>query len=185
MARVEGAGVVLREFRREDVPVIHEWVNDTEIVRFLSWSIFPQTLKETERFVEAQLEGTDPLTRAFVIALREGDRCIGTLGCHNIDWRSRVAEMGIVIGRRELLGKGHGTEATRLFLRFCFRELNLHRVFLRVFDFNERAIRSYLKCGFVEEGRLREAFFRNGEYHDVIVMGVLEDEFRAQSETPF
>lgn len=180
MPRLEGERVALREFRQEDVAILHGWVNDREVVRYLSWAVFPQTLRDTESFVEAQMRGADPLNRAFVIALREPEElCIGTLGCHNIDWRSRNAELGIVVGRREYLGKGYGAEAMRLLLGFCFDELNLHRVFLRVFDFNQRAIGSYLKCGFLEEGRLRQAFFRDGQYHDVVVMGLLAQEFQA------
>ncbi|MFQ5791226.1 MAG: GNAT family N-acetyltransferase [Acidobacteriota bacterium] len=183
MPRIEGKQVVLREFRREDVPVIHSWANDPSVVRYLTWAVFPQTLRETEHFVESQMGGNDPLNRGFVIALREGDTCIGTTGCHNIDWRNRCAELGIVIGKRDYLGKGYGTEAVDLLLGFSFRELNLHRVFLRVFDFNERAVQAYRKCGFVEEGRLREAFFREGRYHDILLMGILEEEYRSRSSS--
>ena len=178
MPRVQGEHVVLREFRREDVPEIHAWTNDREIVRFLSWAVFPQTLRETERFVEQQISGEDPLHRGFVIGLNEGDPCIGTTGLIPIDWRNRSAELGIVIGKREYLGKGYGREAVDLLLGFGFHELNLHRIGLQVFDFNERAIRAYRKSGLVEEGRLREAFYREGSYHDIVLMGITEEEFR-------
>lgn len=184
MPHIEGPRVSLREFRRDDIPVIHSWVNDPEILRFLSWGIFPQTQKETERFVEAQMSGEDPSSRVLVISLRKDNTCIGTTGCHNIDWRNRSAELGIVIGKPEYLGKGYGTEATDLLLDFSFNELNLHRVYLHVFDFNRRAVRSYQKCGFVEEGRLRDAFFREGHYHDIMVMGILEEEHRARKSKP-
>ena len=180
MPRVEGKRVCLREFRREDVEIIHSWVNDPAIVQFLSWGVFPQTRKATECFVETQMTGADPLNRAFVVALRDGDGCIGTAGCHQIDWRSRSAELGIVIGKSDCLGKGYGSEAVQLLLAFGFDELNLHRIYLRVFDFNDRALRTYRKCGLTEEGRLREAFFRDGAYHDVILMGILEEEFRSR-----
>ena len=182
MPRVEGEKVVLREFRLEDVPVIHTWVNDPNIVRFLSWAIFPQTLRETERFVELQMSGEDPMNRAFVISLRDDDLCIGTTGL-NIDWRNRSGELGIVIGNPDYLGKGYGKEAVDLLLGFGFNELNLHRVGLQVFDFNERAIRSYQKSGMVEEGRLREAFFREGDYHDIVLMAITEDEFKAMKRS--
>lgn len=180
MPTLEGERVVLREFRQEDIPIIHSWVNDREVVRYLSWAVFPQTLRETEGFVDAQMRQADPLNRAFVIALREPEGLsIGTIGCHNIDWRSRNAELGIVVGGKEYQGRGYGTEATRLLLEFCFDELNLHRIYLRVFDFNQSALKSYLKCGFVEEGRLRQAFFRDGQYHDILLMGLLAEDFQA------
>lgn len=181
MPRIEGENVVLREFRREDVPVIHAWVNDPQIVRFLSWAVFPQTLRETERFVETQLSGEDPMSRAFVIALRDADQCIGTTGLIPIDWRNRCGELGIVIGNRDYLGRGYGGHSVDLLLGFAFNELNLHRIGLQVFAFNERAIRSYRKSGLVEEGRLREAFYREGNYHDIVLMGITEEEFRLRS----
>lgn len=183
MPRIQGEKVLLREFRREDIPVIHAWTNDPEIVHYLAWAVFPQTLRETERFVEAQMSGEDPMNRGFVIGLVEGDSCIGTTGLINIDWRNRSGELGIVIGKREYLGKGYGKEAVDLLLGFGFRELNLHRISLQVFDFNERAIRSYQKSGLVEEGRLREAFYRDGTYHDIVIMGMTEEEFRLRSAT--
>lgn len=183
LPRFEGKKVVLREFRLEDVPVIHAWVNDPFIVRFLSWAIFPQTLRETERFVETQMSGEDPMNRAFVISLRGDDLCIGTTGLTNIDWRNRSGELGIVIGNHDYLGKGYGKEAVDLLLGFGFNELNLHRVGLQVFDFNERAIRSYQKSGLLEEGRLREAFFREGNYHDIVLMGITEEQFKAINTT--
>jgi RimJ/RimL family protein N-acetyltransferase len=182
LPHIEGRNVVLREFRREDVPSIQAWVNDPEIVRFLSWAVFPQTLRGTERFVEVQMNGEDPMNRAFVIALRDGDRCIGTTGLAHIDWRNRSGELGIVIGNHDYLGKGYGTEAVDLLLGFGFDELNLHRIGLQVFDFNQRAIRSYLKSGLVEEGRLREAFYREGNYHDIVLMGITEEEFHARAQ---
>jgi RimJ/RimL family protein N-acetyltransferase len=181
MPRIESERVVLREFRLEDIPVIHAWTNDREIVRFLGWAVFPQTQRETERFVETQISGEDPMNRAFVISLREADLCIGTAGVINVDWRNRSGELGIVIGNPSYLGKGYGKESVDLLLGFSFNELNLHRVGLQVFDFNQRAIHSYLKSGFVEEGRLREAFFREGDYHDIVLMGITEEEFRLRS----
>ena len=181
MPRLQSERVILREFRREDIPAIHAWTNDREIVRFLSWAVFPQTLRETERFVEQQMSGEDPMNRGFVIGLHEGDPCIGTTGLIPIDWRNRSAELGIVIGKHEYLGKGYGREAVDLLLGFGFNELNLHRIGLQVFDFNERAIRAYRKSGLVEEGRLREAFYREGSYHDILIMGITEEEFRLRS----
>ena len=181
MPRIEGESVMLREFRREDIPEIHAWANDPEIVRFLAWAVFPQTLRETERFVETQLSGEDPMNRAFVIGLVDGDPCIGSTGLINIDWRNRSGELGIVIGKRDYLGQGYGKEAVDLLLGFGFNELNLHRIGLQVFDFNERAMSSYRKSGLVEEGRLREAFYREGSFHDIVLMGITEEEFRLRS----
>ncbi len=75
---------------------------------------------------------------------------------HQIDWRNRNCELGIVIGREEMLGQGLGGEAIDLALGFAFDFLNMHKVNLTVFEYNERAHRCYLKCGFRDEGRVRQ-----------------------------
>jgi len=177
--------IALRDFRVEDVRSLRGWLGRSEITRYLYAAALPKTLRETEAYVEEQMSGADPLNRAFVItlrALRADASAIGVAGCHHINWPNRSAEIGIFIGEPEHLGKGYGTEAMELLLACAFNELNLHRVFLRVFDFNRRAIESYRKCGFQEEGRLREALFRQDDYHDVILMSILEEEFRARKD---
>ena len=174
---MEGKNVCLRDLSLQDASLIRRWASDTEVNHFLMEG-FPRTLKEIERFVE-QDPDLDPLNRALAVTLREDGECIGTVGCFGIDWRSRNAELGVIIGSREHLGKGYGTEAVELLLSFAFNELGLHRIFLRVFDFNKRAIQSFRKCGFVEEGRFRESYFREGTYHNVLVMSILEEEYRS------
>ena len=173
---MEGKNVCLRDLSLRDVSLIRSWVNDPEINHFLMEG-FPRTERELERFVEAQNGDLDPLNRARAVVLREDRTCIGTIGCYGIDWRSRNAELGVIIGHKAHLAKGYGSEAVELLVSFAFDELGLHRLFLRVFDFNERAIRSFRKCGFVEEGRLREAYFREGTYHNILVMSILEEEY--------
>ncbi len=90
--------------------------------------------------------------------------------------------MGISIGEKEYWGKGYGTDAMRVVLRYAFTELNLHRVSLTVFEYNPRAIRSYEKAGFTLEGREREAVFRSGKRTDMIYMGVLREDWERLSE---
>jgi RimJ/RimL family protein N-acetyltransferase len=82
-----------------------------------------------------------------------------------------------VLGEKAYWGQGFGTDATRTALAFAFGELNLHRVELEVFDFNPRAMRCYEKAGFRYEGIRRQAFFRNGRYHDIHLMAILDSEF--------
>ena len=88
----------------------------------------------------------------------------------------RNADFGIAIERGHW-DQGYGTDATRTILRFAFTEMNLHRVSLGVLDYNARARRCYEKCGFREEGRVREHHFHDGRWHDQIMMGILQHEF--------
>ena len=102
---------------------------------------------------------------------------IGNVGLHRIDWKNRNAEPGIAIGEKEYWNRGYGTDAIRTLLGLAFREMNLHRVFLRVDADNARGIRCYEKAGFRQEGTLREAVFKAGIYHDQYVMSILRSEF--------
>ncbi len=71
----------------------------------------------------------------------------------------------------------------RLALAFAFHELNLHRISLKVYQDNARAIRAYEKCGFQHEGRLRKARYRKGAYYDELIMSILQHEFSGSDQT--
>lgn len=103
---------------------------------------------------------------------------IGTCGYWNTDSTQRNSEVIMMIGERNNLGKGYGTDAMKLLLEFGFNIRNLHSIRLRVYSFNERGIRSYEKCGFKQIGYFREAGRIDGEYYDEILMDILEHEYR-------
>ncbi|MFD1178033.1 GNAT family N-acetyltransferase [Paenibacillus puldeungensis] len=179
MAYVYGERITLREYRMEDLPYIRQWVNDEEIIYGLSNIFaFPQTLHDSEAFLKMMVEGRTE-TKGFVIAEKDSLEYIGQIDLHKINWLSRSAVLGIVIGRKELLGQGYGREAIELLKRFVFETLNLNRLELEVYDYNERAYRCYVKCGFKEEGRMRQSLFKHGKYRDVIIMSVLAEEYRS------
>lgn len=178
MPKIIGERIVLREYKKEDLAHIREWVNDSEIVDNLS-DIFlhAHTINETESFLNAILEGNDTNQKHFIIADKETLNYIGQIDLIRIDWKNRVAEMGIVIGKKNLLGKGFGTEAIKLMQIFVFDRMNMQRLELSLHDYNKRAYKCYIKCGFVEEGRQRQKFYINGQYTDVILMGILRTEY--------
>ncbi len=121
----------------------------------------------------------------FSIHTLEDNRLIGNLDLSGLDWVARNCWIGIGIGERDYWGKGYGTDAMNLALRFAFDCLNLQRVTLDVFEYNQRAYLSYCKCGFKEEGRMRQWMRRGGERHDLIFMGILREEWEArQIEQP-
>jgi RimJ/RimL family protein N-acetyltransferase len=95
----------------------------------------------------------------------------------NIDQKNRSAEIGIVIGEKEYWSRGYGREALGMLQEIAFEGLNLHRVYLRHVDFNERGHRAYLAAGFQVEGRLRQANFLQGRYCDDLIMSVLAEEY--------
>lgn len=172
-----GQKVRLRAIEREDIPRFVRWLNDPEVLRYLTMYM-PMSMAEEEKWFERQLEARD--SKVMAIETKEGVH-IGNIGIHDIDWKNRQGELGIFIGERTYWGLGYGSDAIKALLRFAFDELNLHRVYLLVFAYNQRAIRCYRKCGFQQEGVLRDALYRDGRYHDLLVMSVLESEYRALS----
>jgi RimJ/RimL family protein N-acetyltransferase len=171
----EGQLVRLRPIRRDDLPRFVEWVADAEVQRFVGF-YRPIGLEQEERWFEGILaeKGSDH----FAIETLDG-RLIGSCGVEDQHPRFRSAELGILIGDREYWGKGYGSDAIRVLLRFSFGTLNLHRVHLRVAADNARGIRCYEKCGFRHEGTERSAAFVDGRYVDVLDMGVLAEEYWA------
>jgi len=178
---IYGERVKLRAIEREDVPRFVRWFNDPEVKQFLTM-YRPLSRAEEERWVESLASRREDIVLA--IEVRAGDQWvhIGNVGLHRIDWKNRTATLGIVIGEREYWGKGYGTEAVRTMLRYAFEELGLNRVELETYSFNPRAIRCYEKAGFKREGVRRQALYRNGKFHDVILMGILRDEFEEMND---
>ena len=133
--------------------------------------------EEIERFFASRALGPESLSLA--IHLRGSNRLIGTCALSQLDHENGSALYHITIGEKDAWGHGYGTDATRLMLDHAFGTLSLHRIGLSVFSFNDRAIRSYQSCGFVMEGRAREAIWRDGRWWDEITMSVLHSDWVA------
>ncbi len=175
---IPGKKVRLRAFREDDLKNALVMVNNQAVTRFLNF-MRPRSLQEERVWLEAAMRNDDPKTTSFAIESSDNEY-IGSVGLMHIDLRNRSAELGISIARPQEWGKGFGTEAALLMLRHAFEELNLHRVHLRVYEYNARGQKSYGRLGFIEEGRLRQAHFRHGNWHDVVLMAILADEFFAR-----
>lgn len=175
-----GRRVVLRRHRPDNIRAFVRWYSDPEVARLTRYQPTALSADEIQRFFYSRILGTDFL--AMAIHVRESDRLIGTCAFSQLDGDNGSVLFHITIGEADAWGKGYGTEATELMLAHAFTRLPLHRVALTVFDFNTRAIRAYEKCGFVVEGRSREAIFRDGRYWDEIHMSVLADEWEARQK---
>lgn len=157
------------------------WGRDSEYWRLLSSEpsrmFSPQKARE---WIEKEMDKEQSTNFFFTIRTLAEDRMIGDAGLDGVKWIHGEAFVGIGIGERDLWGKGYGTDAMRILLRYAFSELNLHRVSLDVFEYNPRAIRSYEKAGFKIEGRARKVLHREGRRWDLIYMGILKDEWEAE-----
>ncbi len=172
-----GSRVVLRRHVPENLACFRRWYADPEIARLARYQEAPMRHDEIERFFTARVVGRDSL--AMAIHERSGNRLVGTCAFSQLDGDNGSALYHITIGEKDAWGRGYGTEATRLMLDHAFGSLGLHRIALFVFEFNERAIRAYQRCGFVIEGRSRESIFRDGRWWDEIAMSVLESDWKA------
>ncbi|HJS29622.1 MAG TPA: GNAT family protein [Anaerolineales bacterium] len=162
-------------------PLFSRWSRDAEFERLLD-SNAPRLFSAAtiKTWIEEEMEKEIVNFAFFMIQTLEDDRPIGFIDLGYRNWHTGNAWVGIGIGERDSWGKGYGTDAMRLILRYAFDELNLHRVSLGVFEFNPRAMRSYEKAGFTVEGRERAAIHRDGRRWDVILMGILRSEWEAQ-----
>jgi len=168
------SGVRLRELARADLDAINRWRNDPDVVALLGGSFRHVCMTVDERWYESYLANRATNVR---LAIELGDgRMVGAVYLVGIDWLNRSAEFAIWIGDAASQGKRVGEAATRLMLAHAFDDLNLERVHLSVLRHNERAIRLYRKVGFVEEGVLRRAAFKGGQYRDLLAMAMLRDE---------
>jgi RimJ/RimL family protein N-acetyltransferase len=157
------------------------WSRDAEYDRLLSSeSAIPRSLPKVKEWYEKNRKKNPSDFYAFMIRCLEDDRIIGETALDGVLWNQGDAFVSISIGERGSWGKGYGTDAMRIILRFAFDELNLHRVSLDVFDYNPRAIRSYEKVGFVHEGRHRGAVNKSGKRYDMLFMGILRSEWQAK-----
>ncbi|WP_373419821.1 GNAT family N-acetyltransferase [Paenibacillus amylolyticus] len=176
----QGSKVRLAAPCPEDCMRLSRFTDDYEYLRNMDTDIaVPLTPDET---------GSSSVRRdnGFEFALRtlEGNRFIGFTALYRIEWNNRSARLAIGIGEENDRGKGYGSDALALILRYGFHELNLNRIALEVIEYNEAARRAYLKAGFREEGRQRSAVLRDGMHYDLISMSILAEEWSAQSGLP-
>ncbi len=178
---IEGTLINLRAPELADAQHVHRWRNDREVTYTLGRR-YMMSMGYVESMVRERALQFPAAGAQFTIETKAG-RVIGDIGLFGVSAENREAYVGIMIGEKDCWSSGYGSDALRTLLRFAFDEMNLHRVALHVFDFNPRAIASYRKCGFVEEGRLRQAMYRAGQHHDVVMMSILREEFEGHEPT--
>ncbi len=175
---IKGQRVALRHHAYDDLGAVRRWYRDPELARLTRYSLRPMSDEDIDRFFHTRLMSPEQV--GYAITVRDTGRLIGSTTFSNLDADNGSTLFHISIGEPDAWDYGYGTEATELMLWLAFERIGLHRVALSVFGFNERAIRSYEKAGFVIEGRHREAIVRDGERHDELTMGILAAEWRAR-----
>lgn len=169
-----GKEINLWAVERSDLVHNYNWGNDPELVKLTGMIPFPKSSWEIERWYES-IQG-NPNIHTFSIKLNDGTY-IGNVEVSNIDLKNRKGEVGIMIGSPNSRGKGYGGEALQLMSRFAFEEMNLNKLYAKVLEFNHRAKKLFESCGYQMEGMERKSFYTWGKYWDVVLFGMLKDEF--------
>ena len=165
-----GAKIVLRPITAQDAAAMYASLFDKEGLR-LTGTQASFSFEDVQRHCQRVENADDRVDLA--ITIKGSPDYIGEVVLNNIDWPNRSAGFRIALAGAQYYGKGIGTEAARLAVDYGLHTLNLHRIELEVYDFNPRARHVYEKIGFVVEGVRRDALLWDGEYHDAILMSIL------------
>lgn len=168
-------GIKLRALTKEDARITWKWRNDEDIKYFFSGHPFYVNLEKEEEWFSRVLYSDIP-TCILAIEEIQSKNLIGLVFLKDIHQINRSAEFAILIGEKNSRGKGYAKKSTKLMIDFAFNDLNLNRVFLKVQEDNDKAIKLYKKCEFQVEGILRQSIFKKGKYMNEIIMSIIKTE---------
>ena len=172
---VLGKNVRLRSIEREDLPLIQKWGNDPEIQNLLGGWHFPTNEDDVSKWFSAI--SANSLNQRFAIDT-DDHGLIGTANLVDIDWKNKNAFHGMMLGDKDIRGKGYGYDTVMAIMRYAFEELGLQRLDGSIIAYNEPSIKLYVgKCGWTEEGRQRNWYFRKNRFWDRILVGVTREDY--------
>jgi len=172
--KMVGERCYLSPISKEDAAQYAEWLSDIEVGIGLGCFTMQLSLPKEEEFLQNMIAKNEYV---FGIIDKKTDTLIGNCGLHNVNYIDGRAEFGIFIGDKSYWNKGYGKEATCLILDFGFNVLNLHEIYLQVFDYNPGAIKMYEQVGFKRSGVFREAKVIGSKKFNIIIMDILSEEF--------
>jgi RimJ/RimL family protein N-acetyltransferase len=169
-----GKLVGLRAVEPSDLPQLLSWRNNSEYRNYFR-EYRELSLACQQRWYETVVL-KDPNTIMFSIVESMSSRLLGACGLCYINWINRNADFSIYIGADNLyIDKKFAPDAALVMKTYAFEELNLHRLWAEVYDFDERKINFFKKLGFIEEGRHKESYWNKGKWHDSLIFGFLKE----------
>lgn len=173
---IKGKLVNLRAIELKDTDLINQWANSPEIWEMLGGWHFPYSTMNTEEWIKS-IDNNSQKNQIFAIDTEEHG-LIGTANLLNIDWKNRNAFHGIMLGNKETRGKGYAQDAVLTLMKYSFNELGLNRLDGDMISYNKISISFYeKKCGWIVEGIKKDWFFRNGKFHDKIIVGITKQRY--------
>jgi RimJ/RimL family protein N-acetyltransferase len=172
---IVGKQVLLRAIEMRDLELLHKWANDPEIWQLLDGWHFPSSMASQMKWFESLQ--ADQLNQRFAIEVPD-QGLIGTANLVNIDWKNNHAFHGMMLGEKRHRGKGYGTDTVMTIMRYAFEELHFERLDSTIIEYNDISRKLYCeKCGWREEGRLRNWYWRKNRYWDKIVIGITREDY--------
>ena len=171
-----GERVYLRPLHEDDLPMLEQWWNNPAVGVLQHRAVRPQPSGPAGELLRIWSRNADSTAVGFSVVSRHVEQLLGHVALYGAEVASRSATLGIILGPQHT-GQGHGSDATRVLLRYGFTEMGLHRIGLDVFAYNSRARATYRRLGFTEEGRRREVVFHDGRFHDVVQMSILKQKW--------
>ena len=170
-----GKKVRLRAVEPEDLEMLRTIKNDAEIEKcIVGWS-YPISVRQQQQWYESYLNNNNQF---FWIIETKEEGPVGYARLGNINWQTRTAQPGgVSIINSKYMSKGIATDAYMTLLKFAFFEMNLHRINESILDFNIASQKLFEKVGYKREGVKRKAVYKNGEYHDLIIYGILKEDY--------
>ncbi|MEW6742660.1 MAG: GNAT family protein [Planctomycetota bacterium] len=174
---IVGKRVILRAIEEQDLPDLHRWANDPEVWYLLAGWHFPSSMRSLVQWWENL--PNDSLNQRFAIEAPDAG-LIGTANLVDIDWKNNHAFHGMMLGDKEIRGKGYGVDTIMAVMRYAFDELHLERLDGSMIEYNQISLNVYCKkCGWKEEGRMRRWYYRKGQYWDKIIVGITREDYQS------
>jgi RimJ/RimL family protein N-acetyltransferase len=172
---IKGKMVTLRAIEKEDLELLHKWANDPEIQNWIGGWHFPTNKIDQEKWFNSL--SVNSLNQRFAIETVDLG-LIGTANLVNIDWKNKNGHHGMLLGDRDIRGKGLGVDTVMAIMKYAFEELGLNRLDGSMIEYNEASLKLYIgKCGWKEEGRKRKWYFRKNKFWDSIIVGITKEDY--------
>ncbi len=171
-----GKKVKLRAIEQDDLELLHQWANDPFINKMIGGWHFPTNRNDQRKWFEG-LSVSSPNQR-FAIEV-EDLGLIGTANLVDINWKDKNAFHGMLLGDKEIRGKGYAVDTIMTIMKYAFEELGLNRLDGSIIEYNEASYGVYLsKCGWKEEGVMRDWYFRDGRFWDKKIVGITSKDYK-------
>lgn len=172
---IEGKIILLRAIEEHDLKLLHKWANDPDICYMLGKWHFPTSLSDHKAWLTTL--NVNSLNQRFAIDAPDLG-LIGTANLVNINWKDRNAFHGMLIGKKDIRGKGYGVDTIMAIMKYAFQELGLNRLDSFIIEYNKPSLGVYInKCGWKKEGVQRNWYLRKNQYWDKIIIGVTREEY--------